>query len=408
MTHRTASRRAFLAGSLAASGALAAGEAAAQGAPADAPIHDGPLPYGAPAPGEAHVARRGPPPSARPTWSTLSYTPLHALDGVITPNGLCFTRHHGAAPQIDLAEHKLMVHGMVRQPLVFTMQDLARFPRENRVHVLECGANTASEWRGPRFEGVQHTHGLIHNVMYTGVRLRHLLEEAGLRGDAGWLLAESADGFRMSRSLPIEKALDDCLVAFKMNGESLRPEQGYPLRLVVPGWEGAAWVKWLRRLEIGDTPWHSRDESVLHADPLADGRVRRFTWAMDAKSVITAPSPEAPVSHGPGRLVISGLAWSGRGTVPRVDVSIDGGRNWAEARLSGPDLEKALRRFYLDIVWDGGEMVLQSRAHCSTGYVQPTRAMLRAVRGDASRYHNNGVQSWRVRPDGTVDNVEIA
>jgi len=245
-------------------------------------------------------------------------------------------------------------------------------------------------------------------VMYTGVRLRHLLNEAELRPNARWILAEGADAAAMTRSLPLDKALDDCLVAFQMNGEALRPEQGYPLRLVVPGWEGNMWVKWLRRLEVGDQPWHQREETSKYTDLMPSGKARRFTWLMDVKSVITNPSPQAPITHGRGALVISGLAWSGNGTIKRVDVSIDGGRNWRTARLDGPSLPKALHRFYLDIDWDGSELLLQSRAIDEAGLVQPTKKDLRAVRGENSVYHNNGIQTWQVKTDGSVENVEVS
>jgi sulfane dehydrogenase subunit SoxC len=264
------------------------------------------------------------------------------------------------------------------------------------------------EWRGAQLNGCQFTHGMIHNVMYTGVKLSTILEEAGVKTDASWILPEGADASGMTRSIPMEKAMDDCLVAFKMNGEALRPEQGYPLRLVVPGWEGNMWVKWLRRIEVGDQPWHHREETSKYTDLLGDGQARRFTWEMDAKSVITSPSPQAPIGHGPGPLVITGVAWSGRGTIPRVDVSIDGGANWQRARISGPSMQKSLHRFYLDIDWDGGPLLLQSRAHDSTGYVQPTKDQLRAVRGLNSIYHNNGIQTWAVAEDGSVENVEVS
>jgi sulfane dehydrogenase subunit SoxC len=231
--------------------------------------------------------------------------------------------------------HRLMINGLVDTPLVFTMEDIMRFPRENRTYFLECAANTGMEWRGAQLNGCQFTHGMIHNVVYTGVPLRLLLEEAGVRTNAAWILPEGADASAMTRSIPLEKALDDCLVATHMNGERLRPEQGYPIRLVVPGWEGNMWVKWLRRIEVGDQPWHHREETSKYTDLLEDGNARRFTWVMDAKSVITNPSPQAPITHGPGPTVITGVAWSGRGTIPRVDVTLDGGMNWHQARMSG-------------------------------------------------------------------------
>ncbi len=364
--------------------------------------------YGMPSPFESDVIR------GRIEWLTpdaftaINFTPLHELDGIITPNGLCFQRSHAGAAQVDPAKYRLMINGLVERPLVFTLQDLLRFPRENRTYFLECAANSGMEWRGVQMDGVQFTHGMIHNVEYTGVPLRSLLEEAGVKTAGKWLLAEGSDAAAMSRSIPLEKALDDCLVAFKMNGEALRPEQGYPVRLVVPGWEGNMWVKWLRRIKVGDKPWHHREETSKYSDLMADGRTRRFTWEMDAKSVITSPSPQAPVLHGKGPLVVSGLAWSGRGTIPQVDITLDGGINWVKARLSGPSFDKSLHRFYYEFDWDGRPLLLQSRAHDSTGYVQPTKEALRKLRGVNSNYHNNGIQTWHLQSDGRVENVEVS
>jgi sulfane dehydrogenase subunit SoxC len=365
-------------------------------------------PYGMPSSHEAHVVRRDVAWLTADPISSVNFTPLHELDGIITPNGLCFERHHAGIAEIAPADHRLMIHGLVERPLVFTMTDLARFPRENRIYFLECAANSGMEWRGAQLNGCQYTHGMVHCVAYTGIRLKTLLDAAGLKPNASWLLAEGADAAAMTRSIPIEKVLDDCMVAFRMNGEALRPEQGYPLRLVVPGCEGNMWVKWLRRLEFGDQPWHQREETSKYTDLLADGRARRFTWMMDVKSVITSPSPQKPVSHGKGHLVISGLAWSGSGRVKRVDVSIDGGRNWTTARLDGPSQQKALHRFYLDLDWDGSELLLQSRAIDQDGMVQPTKEALRTARGENSIYHNNGIQTWQVRADGEVENVEVS
>lgn len=412
------SRRAFLRGAAAAGGATAIGTSvAAQGDPAITQLKPwsqflgegvDASPYGMPSKFEAHVRRQDVPWLTADPISSINFTPLHEMDGIITPNGLCFERHHGGVAEVDPAEHRIMINGLVDRELVFTMEDLMRFPRENHVYFLECAANSGMEWRGAQLNGCQYTHGMIHNVMYTGVPLRLLLEEAGVKTEGKWLLAEGADASGMTRSIPMEKALDDCLVAFKMNGEALRPEQGYPVRLVVPGWEGNMWIKWLRRLEVGDKPWHQREETSKYTDLLGDGRARRFTWEMDAKSVITNPSPQAPITHGKGQTVITGVAWSGHGTIPRVDVTIDGGVNWHEARMSGPSLDKSMHRFYYEFDWDGSELLLQSRAHDSTGYVQPTKDQLRAVRGLNSIYHNNGIQTWFVNSDGVAENVEIS
>ena len=412
------SRRAFLRGAAVAGASVAGGRAIAQEAdPAITELKPwmqylgegvDARPYGRPSEFESHVVRRNVEWLTADPVSSVNFTPLHELDGIITPNGLCFERHHAGIAEVDPAEHRIMINGLVDRQLVFTMQDLMRFPRVNRVHFLECAANSGMEWAGAQLNGCQYTHGMIHNVMYTGVPLRLLLEEAGLKTEGKWLLAEGADASGMTRSIPMEKALDDCLVAWKMNGEALRPEQGYPVRLVVPGWEGNMWVKWLRRLEVGDQPWEHREETSKYTDLLDDGRARKWTWEMDAKSVITNPSPQAPITHGKGPLVITGVAWSGRGTIPRVDVTTDGGITWHTARMSGPSMDKSMHRFYYEMDWDGSPLLLQSRAMDSTGYVQPTKDMLRRVRGENSIYHNNGIQTWAVNAEGEAENVEIS
>ena len=365
-------------------------------------------PYGTPSEFENEVVRRHVRWLTASTESSVNFTPLHELDGIITPNGLCFERHHGGIAEIDPADYRLMINGLVDKPLIFTLQDLMRFPRENRIYFLECAANSGMEWRGAQLNGCQFTQGMIHCVQYTGVPLKYILEEAGLKTNAKWLMPEGGDSSGMNRSVPIEKAMDDCLVAFKMNGEALRPEQGYPVRLVVPGWEGNMWVKWLRRIEVGDKPWHTREETSKYTDLMGDGKSRRFTWIMDCKSVITNPSPQAPITHEKGFTVLSGLAWSGRGTINRVDITLDGGKNWHQARIDGPSLPMALHRFYYEFDWDGSPLLLQSRAIDETGYVQPTKDELRAIRGTNSIYHNNGIQTWHVKKGGEVENVEVS
>ena len=412
------SRRSFLKSGLALGGAAATGTiAAAAGDPHILEKKDwnqypgngvDAAPYGAPSEFEKHVVRKNVPWLTADPISSVNFTPLHELDGIITPNGLCFERHHAGVAEVDPSEHRLMINGLVDKELVFTMDDLMRFPRKNQVNFLECAANSGMEWRGAQLNGCQFTHGMIHNLMYTGVPLKTLLDKAGLKGNAKWLLPEGADAAGMTRSVPIEKALDDCLVAWKMNGESLRPEQGYPLRLVVPGWEGNMWVKWLRRIEVGDQPWHHREETSKYTDLMANGKARRFTWEMDVKSVITNPSPQAPLKHKKGFTVLSGVAWSGRGTVKRVDVSMDGGKNWHQARIDGPSLDKSMHRFYYEFDWNGKPLLLQSRAIDSEGFVQPTKKALRAVRGTNSIYHNNSIQTWHVKENGEIENVEVS
>jgi sulfane dehydrogenase subunit SoxC len=429
LNDETLSRRRFLGAATAAGAGLAGADLAGAGlagvgaARAQAPAPD-PLitdvqdwnrylgdgvdqrPYGAPSRFEKHIIRRDVSWLTASPQSSVNFTPLHELDGIITPSGLCFERHHGGIADIDPANHRLMIHGLVDKPLIFTMEDIRRMPRQNHVHFLECAANSGMEWRGAQLNGCQFTHGMVHNVMYTGVPLKLLLAEAGLKANATWLNLEGADSSGMSRSLPVIKALDDVLIAFAMNGEALRPEQGYPLRSVIPGWEGNLWVKWLRRIEAGDMPWQAREETSKYTDLLADGRSRRYTFIMDAKSVVTNPSPQAPLKHR-GRNVLSGLAWSGRGTIRRVDVTLDGGKNWQAARIDGPVLDKSLTRFYVDFDWGGQELLIQSRATDSTGYLQPTKDELRKVRGVNSIYHNNGIQTWHVKGNGETENVEI-
>lgn len=415
-------RRGFMKAGLAAGGAMAAGgaaKAASHGGPDPLIMETQPwrqqlgdgvdaAPYGMPISYENDVVRRTVDWLTADNIASINFTPLHELDGIITPNGVCFERHHGGAADMPKEGYRLMINGLVDKPLVFTYEDLERFPRENHVYFCECAANSGMEWHGAQLNGCQFTQGMIHNVMYTGIPLRLLLEEAGVKTTGKWVMPEGGDASAMTRSIPIEKAMDDCLVAFKMNGEALRKEQGYPVRLVVPGWEANMWVKWLRRIEVGDKPWHHREETSKYTDLLENGDARRFTWVMDAKSVVTSPSPQKPITHGKGPLVITGLAWSGRGVIPRVDVTIDGGKNWHQARIDGPSLPMSMHRFYLDIEWDGQPMIIQSRAHDNTGYVQPTKEELRKFRGENSIYHNNGIQTWYVNAKGEVENVEIS
>src|SRR3954470_16631326 len=364
--------------------------------------------YGTPSKFEKAVIRRTVPWLTATPESSVSFTPLHALDGIITPNGLCFERHHSGIAEIDPADHRLMLHGLVEKPLTFTLADVMRFPRINKMYFCECAANSGMEWRGAQLNGCQYTHGMVHCVMYTGVPLKVLLNEAGLKPKAKWLLMEGGDAAAMTRSLPLAKALDDALIAYRMNGEMLYPENGYPARMVLPGWEANMWVKWLRRIEVGDQPWHTREETSKYTDLLENGQARRFTYLMEAKSVITNPSPQAPINHKGGFTVLSGIAWSGRGKIARVDVSLDGGRNWRPAKIDGPAWDRALARFYYEFDWDGSELLLQSRAMDESGYVQPSKAELRKLRGVNSIYHNNGIQTWHVQKNGEIENVEVS
>lgn len=416
------SRRSFLKGSVALAGGTVAGAAAAKEAdPLITEVQEwasatgvgvDETPYGMPISFEKDVVRRNVEWLTASPISSINFTPIHALDGTITPQGCAFERHHSGAIEMRKEDFRLMINGLVDRPLVFSYQDLERFPRENHIYFCECAANTGMEWAGAQLNGAQFTHGMIHNMEYTGVPLRTLLNEAGLSA-AGelkdkWVYVEGADASSNGRSIPMEKALDDVLVAFKANGEALRMEHGYPVRLVVPGWEGNMWVKWLRRIEVTDAAVESREETSKYTDVYEDGTARKWTWVMDAKSVITTPSPQMPIDHARGPLVISGLAWSGHGKITRVDVSKDGGITWETARLGKQGDSKALTRFYLDTEWTGEPMLLQSRAMDETGYVQPTKQQLRESRGENSVYHNNCIQTWYVDENGVVENVEVS
>jgi len=411
-------RRAFLvqgaaiAGSLAAASAARPANAADAQSPADPPwtrTLGAPIlasPYGVPSRYEAGVVRRQSPGLTRTAQSSVSFTPLQSLFGIITPSGLHYERHHAGVPDVVPDQHRLMIHGLVRAPRLYTIDDLVRFPSVSRIHFIECGANTGMEWANAAVPTVQYTHGMLGCSEWTGVPLAVLLDEAGVdRKRARFVLAEGADGASLTRTIPLEMALDDVLVVYGQNGEMLRPEQGYPLRLLVPGVQGVSSVKWLRRLEVGDAPWNTREESLHYVDLMPGGIQRQYTWIQEAKSVITSPSG-GQVLLDRGYHEIRGLAWSGRGKVRRVDVSTDGGRNWRTAKLQGPVLPKALTRFRIDWTWTGGPALLQSRVIDETGYVQPSIRELRAVRGTRSIYHNNAIQTWRVDPAGDVTNVQ--
>ncbi len=419
----SAGRRGFLKrAALLSGGALAGGTAAAAAAQADAPSRNLPpnvpewsrtlgapvlaSPYGVPSRFEKNVVRRESPGLTRTPHSSVSFTPLQNLFGIITPSGLHFERHHAGIPDIDPHQHRLMIHGMVREARIYTMDDLLRFPSVSRVHFIECGANSGMEWGNVAVPTVQYSHGMLGCSEFTGVLLSTLLDEAGFDRKAKFILAEGADGSGLTRTVSMEMALDDVMVVYGQNGEMLRPEQGYPLRLLVPGVQGVSSVKWLRRLELGDKPWNTREESIHYIDLMPGGKHRQYSWIQEAKSVITSPSG-GQVILDKGYHEITGLAWSGRGKVKRVDVSTDGGRNWRTARLQEPVQTKALTRFRIDWNWDGGPALLQSRCMDETGFVQPTYRQLRAVRGTRSIYHNNAIHTWRVDPSGEVSNVQV-
>ena len=335
--------------------------------------------------------------------TSVSRTPLQDSVGILTPSSLHYERHHAGVPRIDPAQHRLLIHGLVDRPLIFTMDDLKRLPSTSRIYFLECSGNTNSEWREHTAANAQVSHGLASCSEWTGVPLSLLLTECGLQPSAKWLIAEGADPCKMQRSLPVEKAMKDTLVVWGQNGEALRPEQGYPLRLIVPGWEGNINVKWLRRLYAVEEPYMVRDETSHYTDTMPDGTARIFTFLMEAKSLITYPSGGHHLK--PGFCEITGLAWSGQGRIDRVEVSTDGGATWADAALQEPRLPIAFTRFRFPWQWTGAESIIVSRCTDETGYVQPTREALIAVRGVNSMYHCNAIKPWKIAADGKVTSV---
>ena len=358
-------------------------------------------PYGQPSPFE-RLGRRPRTPPPFPAAASTG-TPLQHLHGIITPNGLHFERHHAGVPAIDPERHRLAIHGLVERPLVLTMDDLLRMPAVSRIHFLECSGNTP--WLGAKPSWtLQESHGLLSCSEWTGVEFGTLLDEVGLKPGAAWILAEGADAAGMTRSLPLDLARDGAILAYAQNGERLRPEQGYPLRLFVPGVEGNLSVKWLRRLKVGDQPFQTREETAKYTDLMPDGTARQFTFVMEAKSVITTPSGGERLGE-PGFREIRGLAWTGRGRVARVEVSTDGGARWQTAALEGPILPRCLTRFRLPWRWEGGPARLLSRATDETGYVQPDRGALVSVRGTQSFYHNNATFGWQIAADGGVSHA---
>jgi sulfane dehydrogenase subunit SoxC len=363
--------------------------------------------YGVPSKYETNLLRRESPGLTRVSAASVSFAPLQGLFGIITPSGLHFERHHQGWHDIDPSKHRLMINGLVKESKIYTMDDLMRMPSVSRMHFIECGANTAMEWGNVAVPTVQYSHGMLSCSEFTGVPLSILLEDCGYDKKNGkYILAEGSDGSGMTRTIAIDRALDDVIVAWGMNGEMLRPENGYPLRLLVPGVQGVSSVKWLRRIEVGDKPYGAKDEAIHYIDQMPDGMYRQYTSIQECKSVITSPS-SGQMLLDKGFYNITGLAWSGRGKVKRVDVSVDGGKNWKTARLESPVLSKCLTRFNIDWVWDGSPAILQSRAIDETGYVQPKINELREVRGTRSVYHNNAIQSWKVADTGELSNVQV-
>jgi sulfane dehydrogenase subunit SoxC len=356
-------------------------------------------PYGYRSPFEKNVVRSLSSGQFPDTGS--AHTPLQDLYGIITPAALHFERIHAGVPAISPAGHRLLIHGLVDRSLIFTMKDLERMPSVSRIHFIECAGNSGSEQDGYPGNTPEKSHGLLSCSEWTGVPLSVLLEQVGLRPTARWILAEGADACHMARSLPLEKTLDDIIVAYGQNGQALRPEQGYPLRLVVPGWEGNVNVKWLRRLHVIDQPAMTAWETGWYTDLLPDGKARQFTFVMEAKSVITRPAGGQWLP-GPGFHEITGIAWSGRGKIASVEVSTDNGKNWQKARLQEPIQTKAFTRFGLPWTWNGEEATIASRCTDETGYCQPTRQQIVATRGLNATDHYNGIKWWRIHKSGEI------
>ena len=368
--------------------------------------------YGKPSKYESNVQRRQSPGLTQTAQASVSFAPLQSLFGIVTPAGLHFERHHQGWWDVDPSKHRLMLNGsdpsLMKTPKVFTMDEVMRMPSASRFHFIECGANSGMEWGNVAVPTVQYSHGMLSCSEFTGVPLRLLLDQCGVDYKrARFVLAEGADGSSMTRTIPMEMVESgEVLLAYGQNGEMLRPENGYPLRLVVPGVQGVSWVKYLRRIEVGDQPWAAKDEAIHYIDLMPDGLHRQYSSIQECKSVVTTPSG-GQVLLDKGFYNVSGLAWSGRGKVVKVDVTVDGGRNWRPARLEQPVMDKCLTRFNIDWVWDGRPAIVQSRATDSTGYVQPGYRQLRAVRGTRSIYHNNAIQSWLVQESGEVRNVQL-
>jgi sulfane dehydrogenase subunit SoxC len=335
----------------------------------------------------------------------VSWTPLHDLEGTITPSGLHFERHHNGVPQIPIDQHRLLIHGQVRRALTFSMGELARYPIRSDILFIECGGNSNAGWHQlPQQTRAGFIHGLASCSEWAGVPLSLLLDEAGVDASASWLIAEGADAAAIQVSLPLAKARRDCFVALYQNGERIRPENGYPLRLIVPGWEGVLSIKWLRRLEVAREPVMARNETARYTELQPSGKARMFTFVMDAKSLITSPSPGQRLD-GKGVYEIRGLAWSGRGRIRSVEVSTDGGAHWAAAQLQQPVLPLAFTRFRTGWTWSGAPAVLKSRASDDSGYVQPERSALIAERGRHGYFHYNAIVSWQVDEDGEISHV---
>jgi len=360
---------------------------------------------GDPSPRETELKRIGVASRPGTTGAGVSRTPLQHLDGIITPSRLHFERHHSGIPDIDPDRHSLSIFGLVERPLSFSTGALERYPKVSGIRFLECSGNSgALVAPEPADITAGEIHGLVSCSEWGGVPLSILLEEAGVKPEGKWIVADGGDAAMMSRSVPLSKAMRDAIVALYQNGEPLRPANGYPMRLFLPGWEGNMSVKWLRTIKVTRDPAMTRDETSKYSDLRDDGIAELFTYPMQVKSVITSPSPGLDLGA-KGLYQVSGLAWSGNGSITRVEVSADGGRTWTEAALDEHVLPMCLTRFRTAWRWDGGPAVLMSRATDSAGNVQPSRDAAMQSRAANSFYHYNGIQAWRVSDRGELHNV---
>ena len=415
-------RRALLGRGIALAGALGTGAGASLTGAAAEPMVDGPWtnevgavipPYQVASRFEKAVVRTVDNPDNLPR-NSRARTPHHLLKGIITPNGLHFTICHGGVPDIDPDKHRLVIHGLVKRPLVFSLDALARYPMVSRIGFVECGGNSAPLFSNVALqENVQALHGLASCSEWTGVLLSTLLEETGIDPKAKWIVSEGADSPRLSRSAPLGKALDDAMIAMYQNGERIQPGQGYPMRLWLPGYEGNMNVKYVRRIMLTDQPGMTYYESRTYSQILPNGKAYQFYFLQEVKSFITSPSPGLTLKE-PGYYEISGVAYSGTGRISKVMVSADGGQSWAQAALQDPVLPKAFTRFRMPWRWDGGPAVLQSRAWDEGGNFQPNRDVFIAARGQTSKpppvtgfpsQHFNAITSWAVDGKGEVKHV---
>jgi len=329
---------------------------------------------------------------------TSSRSPLHQLHGTITPSDLHFERHHAGVPVIDPEKHKLIIHGMVDRPMTFSLSDLKRFPAVSRICFIECSGNLARE--AEEHTTPQNICGMTSQSEWTGVMLSTLLREVGVKPSATWFLAEGSDAAVLTRSIP-KQIWNESMIVYAQNGEAVRPENGYPIRLLNPGYEGNSSVKWLRRMEFSDRPFMTREETSKYTETIKGGKARQFSLSMDARSIITYPAYPNTVEK--GWIELQGIAWSGRGKITKTEVSTDAGSTWVPANLQEPILPKAHTRFRHLFKWDGQETIILSRAVDETGYTQPDRKTLIQARGAGSiPYHNNPITGWRLRAGGDV------